>query len=75
MFARLLLQIGDRVFVLGILPSEIKNWLHKSEKEYVDLVTLKHEERIGDINWKNWYSDGRHPQLHILDELITKEKP
>jgi hypothetical protein len=43
MFARLILQVGNKLFILGILPSQIKNWLYKSEKEYVDLVTLKHE--------------------------------
>jgi hypothetical protein len=67
MFAKLILQVGNRLFVLGILPSQIKNWLYKSENEYVDLVTLKHEEKLDSIDWKNWYSEGRHPTLSILD--------
>lgn len=42
--ARVLLQVGSKVFVLGVLPSEARHWLHKGEKECVDLLTLKHED-------------------------------
>ena len=51
LFAKLILQVGNRVFLMGVLPSELKNWVQKGDKEYVDLFSLKHEDEVEDLNW------------------------
>lgn len=52
LFAKLILQVGNRVFLMGVLPSELKNWVQKGDKEYVDLFSLKHEDEVEDLNWQ-----------------------
>jgi hypothetical protein len=74
-FARALLQVGGRLFVLGVLPNEIRNWFHKGEKECVDLLTLKHEDDVASLDWREWYAGSRHPKLHILDQIDTVLTP
>lgn len=73
--ARLLLQVGPRMFVLGVVPSEARHWLHKGEKECVDLLTLKHEDEVESLGWRGWFAGDRHPKLHILDQLDVNTKP
>lgn len=51
-FAKLILQVGNRIFLIGVLPSELKNWVQKGEKEYVDLFSLKHEDEVEQLNWE-----------------------
>jgi hypothetical protein len=63
------LQVGNRIFILGVIPNEIRNWFHKGEKEYVDLLTLKHEDEVASLDWKAWYAGSKHPKLHILDQV------
>jgi hypothetical protein len=74
-FAKLILQVGNRIFLMGVLPSELKNWVQKGEKEYVDLFSLKHEDEVEQLNWDQWFNGPRHPKLHILDQIQLEESP
>ena len=70
-FTRLLISFGKNILILGMNPTQIKNYVHKAENEYTDLVNFKHENKLEHIDYEEWYKGPKHPQLHVIDCLNT----
>lgn len=75
MFGRLVLLLNGTIYVLGMLPSELKRWIYRGENEFIDLTSFKHENNLKDINVENWFRGINHAHLTILDKITSVETP
>jgi hypothetical protein len=73
-FTRLLLAINKQVFLLGLLPQQLKKHIKMGDSQYIDLVHFKHEQSLEELDYEQWYQDYRHPQLHIVESVTLKER-
>jgi len=71
MFGRLLLLVNGNIYVLGMLPSELKKWIHRGENEFIDLTSFKHENNLNEIDVEKWFRGNNHAPLTILDKITS----
>ena len=64
---RVLLQIEDQIYAVGLSPKDLTQYVHQTEKGVINLSTFTHELSISDMNTQNWYSSLNHKELHVLD--------
>jgi hypothetical protein len=71
--ARLLLQVDNKIFIVGLSPTSLSKYACKTEKGFINLSTFTHENLFTNLNHKNWYSWFNHEELVILDYCGLKK--
>lgn len=64
---RLLIQIDNQIYALGLSPKDTTDFVQKTEKGVMNLSTFSHECSIKNLSYSNWYTSYNHKELHILD--------
>ena len=67
---RILLQIEDQVYAVGLSPKDLTDYVHQTEKGVINLSTFTHELSVSEMNTQNWYSSLNHKELYILDSFV-----
>ena len=65
-FARLLIQVNNAIYLVGMNPKVAKKYVRKMEKGYICLVNFSYSMNLRDIESEHWFK-GDHPQLSLLE--------